>query len=985
MKTLRALTATFLCILIPSSPVLSQVPAQDSEVIVMPGEDTILRWHGYAGRTYFIQGSDPNDHLKDWIWSPYIEYGNDEAISHECGATADKAFFRLHYTDTPPPEGVTLEQWDADGDGLSNALELDIQTNPLNSDTSGDGIPDGWAYAHGLDPRANNAEAPFQDSSASNLEAYQQGVQADPNATLNDKDGDLIDNEFDAVPNDREINWERTPEVRYVWIEQVDEVDPVYHKHQPRAVSKHGQILFWDKRSYLGLNEITDPKNLWNSASRDWVALPLRGSQEIDVLHNVSYWHYDIDGTPAVLPPGQHVFNFNAPPYELIDINDEGVIYGVSIGVTDLYIDHLIPGMTWKRAGSSLTDYAAPSYFYPQYPFPASGGQSIVNRSFSNLRTEGAIANDGTINSYALHHAAGYEWMTYDSTAFDSGTPESAAMRSVRSTNGGVFTFSTYPGGILDKDRALFVEAAGSQQAPFHKLWLKEKETQTDLTFMATGQVNLAELSLAPNLKDDEEERLWITTGDKVFLERREGGSGEARWHQPPSMAEGVIRVSAQGVAITAGDPTASTPIPPKLWRNGEYTDLNDEKLTSKPEIVTITRAIDIASNGIILAQAVDDGVTKTGLLLPVEVIIPKLDSEGNEIAGKFMGATELKVAKWENAFTGNYQNPGLEADFISLDVDRFYINIPGGTSLGVVSANVSTVDNPDSDYDDPPHPVSMYVADDQTSAWSDYMILVADEVDNEFSDFGAGVNDQLNDRTHLIQLGGNLKIDSIKMGNRDYEVNLKIPVRPKKHLEVDFIRMNVENTYTIPQIEEAIKVTKELYAQVGVKIIDKLKNKEWPEGLTTESGILDIFDTTEQQPFIGPLTQDYFHFIDSTDNEGVNMYFIRAAYPARGISITMSQLLLEDSEIEMKYFNKAFINSVYAQIIGNTPAHELCHILAYRPDGGDEHDEFADDFWNLMSVETAVPYGSNPVFFQKRINRIQEKRIHEDPSVQNP
>ncbi len=171
MKTLRVLTATFLCILIPSSPVLSQIPAQDAEVIVMPGGGTVLQWHGHAGRTYFIQGSDPNAHLENWTWSPYIEFGNDGPISHECGTTADKAFFRLHYTDTPPPAGVTLEQWDADVDGLPNALELQLQSNPLNADTSGDGIPDGWAYAHGLHPAAVNASGLFQGGAATNLEA----------------------------------------------------------------------------------------------------------------------------------------------------------------------------------------------------------------------------------------------------------------------------------------------------------------------------------------------------------------------------------------------------------------------------------------------------------------------------------------------------------------------------------------------------------------------------------------------------------------------------------------------------------------------------------------------------------------------------------------------------------------------------------------------------------------------------------------------
>jgi len=41
---------------------------------------------------------------------------------------------------------------DADGDGLTNAVEIAIGTNPLNAYTSGDGLPDGWQVFFGLNP-----------------------------------------------------------------------------------------------------------------------------------------------------------------------------------------------------------------------------------------------------------------------------------------------------------------------------------------------------------------------------------------------------------------------------------------------------------------------------------------------------------------------------------------------------------------------------------------------------------------------------------------------------------------------------------------------------------------------------------------------------------------------------------------------------------------------------------------------------------------
>jgi hypothetical protein len=275
--------------------------------------------------------------------------------------------------------------------------------------------------------------------------------------------------------------------------------------------------------------------------------------------------------------------------------------------------------MTWKRTEATLTEYAAPSYFYPKYPFAASGGQSVVHSDIPDS-TRGAIANDGTVNSLAPHDTVFNDWMNHDSAAYSPSTAASASMSSVKVFNAANLAYNSFPGAILDKDRALFVEVihptGGTDQ---YHLWLKEDSTQTDLSFMPPQPVDLAAISLAPNLKTHEAERLWSTTGASVFLEKRAGGSGASRWHPPQNMAEGAIRMNARGEAITAGQPDETTPVPPKLWRNGKYSDLND--VAAKPAAVQITEAIDLASNDIILVQATEGGVKKTGLLVPVEVV----------------------------------------------------------------------------------------------------------------------------------------------------------------------------------------------------------------------------------------------------------------------------------------------------------------------------------------------------------------------------
>ncbi len=181
---------------------------QNSELITV-GSDKFLRWYGHADRTYFIQLSDPNDHLRKWTWAPIIETGNDEDISYEVDGTADKGFFRLWFSDQPTtdPDGD-----DFDGDGLSNLAEVTIhQTNPLNPDTDGDGLLDGWEVANSLDPNddgtvdVNNGASGDPDHDGLTNEE-EQDLGTDPNDSDSDDDGITDGGEDDqgTDPNDPE-------------------------------------------------------------------------------------------------------------------------------------------------------------------------------------------------------------------------------------------------------------------------------------------------------------------------------------------------------------------------------------------------------------------------------------------------------------------------------------------------------------------------------------------------------------------------------------------------------------------------------------------------------------------------------------------------------------------------------------------------------------------------------------------------------------
>lgn len=67
---------------------------------------------------------------------------------------------------------------DSDGDGLSDAAEINRETNPFTADSDVDGIPDGWEVAHGLNPlSASDAQLDSDSDGLTNLDEYRAGTE----------------------------------------------------------------------------------------------------------------------------------------------------------------------------------------------------------------------------------------------------------------------------------------------------------------------------------------------------------------------------------------------------------------------------------------------------------------------------------------------------------------------------------------------------------------------------------------------------------------------------------------------------------------------------------------------------------------------------------------------------------------------------------------------------------------------------------------
>ena len=118
--------------------------------------------------TYVQVGDDINGSEYESIGGKFAMSGDGTTIISMNGYFAAE-FNGLEYISTLKTYSYgapTDESLDTDGDGLTNATELSLGTNPNLEDTDGDGFPDGWEVDRNLDPTINSSDF------ISNINAY---------------------------------------------------------------------------------------------------------------------------------------------------------------------------------------------------------------------------------------------------------------------------------------------------------------------------------------------------------------------------------------------------------------------------------------------------------------------------------------------------------------------------------------------------------------------------------------------------------------------------------------------------------------------------------------------------------------------------------------------------------------------------------------------------------------------------------------------
>lgn len=912
MKSIIRILAAFTWLTVLGGS-LQATPQPQVEFTKGAGTTWNIDWDGVSGRTYFVQCSLD---LSTWIYAPVVDFGDTPSPYGLDVGGAVKTFVRLQYVDDPSITSLQdAQNADFDNDGLTNLQEvLTHGTKPFALDSSGDGIGDGWAVFYGLDPLADNANGLFQGGPLTNLEAYNMGVQPVPDATPEDLDGDLQPNEFDAEPNQRQIDWERSPVTQYVYIEQPT------GKVGAKAVSKYGHILFPGTNN--GEDDIEASEILWDSITGSWLNLT-----------EYSTW----SNSGLVDPTGENGA-FDAPWLDIFDMNDEGIVVGFSnYGATSGSSTIVQAAMKWERTGTATDQYGDPTYLVAPGENADNSDQNSIPDIF--LYTTPRIADDGTISVRSWDWAKEpnqYRWVVENvqSGQHSSNMPEWDSFDSDNDFKSGA---------ILDDQTGLFIERdAANSETTLHYGNGGQTYELDGLLVSNSFEVLDTDIGRTPPSVKFPNGRVWFSVhtdaGDFVYIEDFNSSGSQPQFVEIPTMVDGAIRLNSRGEAITEN----------KIWRNGQYTNLSDA--FDLPSGITIDNAIDLGSNGIMLIQAINETTQETALGVPSIFLDNKNDSYDlkTEALGisNYVTTNGLPIDGPDSAFDKTCEDPEnfrLQATLLDPSAASVPVTLEVVRDGVTISTRVYTLDKKkDSSYR------------------SLFLRLVSDTRDDGASGHGS-VNADPDNQTILASLGDtiNAKYNITPTKQIEQSISVGLPtdsednneISHKKH-DIKELKVNIvvfQNSLGNPVITRAeaeanVSNANARLAQAG--IIIKATYDLNGENDIGHPGMEGTF-TPSVFPLQNPNAQEQqiVGFADE-DNNSIDVFYIEDLNFGAGISYRAGN----NNTNDQSYQNFTIIDSFLAGNTNpNTLPHEIMHILlnsSHRDDFPDPEDPYTSLFY---------------------------------------
>lgn len=317
--------------------------------------------------------------------------------------------------------------------------------------------------------------------------------------------------------------------------------------------------------------------------------------------------------------------------------------------------------------------------------------------------------------------------------------------------------------------------------------------------------------------------------------------------------------------------------------------------------------------------------------LLPIEILQPQLDAEGNE-TGVLKGADNLKVAQWEHAWRTDATPYGELVDgFIDLDPDRFYVRIPALGNSENMKVKVSTVNAGGATIDGWEEIEMEPDPDDSGYLKSKSQLLVADDPDKNA--VGASDSEEIAKRMHKISLFGKVKLQ-IEIGEEIADFEMQIPgVGRYKTVHINAVILR-NQPGGVPSASEAfvwndlVNNVKPRYAQANINIsINSVATADPPVGVDLSDG-LALADSNYLPAEVKALVEG----LGTLSNDDIHIFYV--PFITTGVPGNPSQgakgFALFDSAFpqpeDKPYTYNAFIGVNDADAI--TTAHELGHLL---------------------------------------------------------